>query len=371
MLDTTYMGNAQHFMQLDSLMRDTSIINHTERIEVISSSSIDGRESYNRALSRRRMEVVEATLRSRYDFIAADVWSFDYISENWSHLREVVEEDSQLPNREGVLEIIDMEDRHADAREHLLRCLDGGEPWQYLVEHILPSSRSSASVLFVPMNITPVGVAESMPAPNIEMPTMALPHCEPPTYSRPILSLRSNLLLDLCSTINIGVEVPLWPHWSISAEIVTPWWHSWGDDVTWQIESLYFDVRYWFGNRGAHNYLSGWSVGAYAGSGLYDLQPFADKGVQGEYSDFGLSLSYAHSLGRNKRWLMEYTAGLGYVTTHYRNYYVAHDTAEYGDIKVMEYPWSENTMRAVLPTRLGVTLVYLININGLKRGGRQ
>ncbi len=142
----------------------------------------------------------------------------------------------------------------------------------------------------------------------------------------------------------------------------------WDKDFTWQIESLYFDLRYWLSNRGCHNTLIGWSIGVYAGSGWYDLQPFMDEGVQGEYSDYGITLSYSHGLGKRGHWLMEYTAGVGYVTAHYRNYYTDDDTNEYGDIKVHTYPWGEQTLRAPLPTRLGVTLSDLINS---RRGGER
>ncbi len=159
------------------------------------------------------------------------------------------------------------------------------------------------------------------------------------------------------------------PRLSISAEYINPWWKSWDSELTWQIQTLYFDLRYWLSSRDSHNTLTGWSVGAYAGSGCYDLQPFKPRGVQGEYTDYGITLSYAHNLGSSKHWLMEYNVGLGYLTTHYRHYYTAAQTDEYGNIKVHVYPWSEETLALPIPTRIGATLCYLININGLKREG--
>ncbi len=367
-IDSTYMGNRELFTMLDSLMRDTTIINHTRRIEVVTSSSIEGRLSYNRALSERRMQRVEQTLRSRYDHIDEQMWDFSYEPENWAHLRKAVVEDQNVPSKRRVLEIIDLEDRTEDDREYLLKILDDGEPWSYIHQDILPSSRGSVSMLFVPKVLVPLAIAEPMPPPNVDTPPLT-PTAPTLTFSRPILSLRSNLLIDLLSTLNVSVEAPLAPRWSISAEYINPWWRSWNSAFTWQIESLYFDVRYWLGYRGSHNYMSGWAVGLYAGTGCYDLEPFTDRGVQGEYSDFGLTLSYAHNLGDSRHWLMEYTVGLGYVTTHYRHYYTATDQDGYGNIKVHDYPWSEETMRSVMPTRLAVTLLYLINVRCGKRGG--
>ncbi len=373
LIDTTYMDNREVFLMLDSLMRDTAIINHTKRIAILSSSSIEGRESYNKTLSERRMKSIERTLRQRYDYIEADIWDFSYTSENWTYLRKAVVEDQNVPNRDEVLSIIDMEGRDPDTKEYLLKILEDGRPWSYIYKHIIPLSRSSVSMLFVP--IAPTAILVPAPTYNEEELVVEISEPEleptPPRYSCPILSIRSNLILDLTSTINISVEIPLAPRWSLSAEYVNPWWGNWERGFTWQIESLYFDLRYWLSVRDeSYNTLKGWSVGAYAGSGCYDLQPFtSDRGVQGEYSDFGVTLSYAHNLGKSRHWLMEYTVGVGYLTTHYRHYYTADNTEEYGDIKVLNYPWSEETLRSPLPTRLGVTLCYLINVNRQKRGG--
>ncbi|MFI3315488.1 MAG: hypothetical protein R3Y04_07485 [Rikenellaceae bacterium] len=87
-IDTTYMGNREAFDMLDSYIRDTAIVNHTQIISVISSSSIEGRESYNNALSRRRMRAIESVFRQRYDHISADKWDFSYTAENWVYLRK-------------------------------------------------------------------------------------------------------------------------------------------------------------------------------------------------------------------------------------------------------------------------------------------
>lgn len=367
LIDTAYMGNKEVLLMLDSLMQEVSIVGDIKTINVVSSSSIEGQESYNSALSKRRMAVVESTFRQRYSYIPQDLWNFSYIPENWSGLHKAIAKDASVPNRDMVLSIIDTKE-HPDTKEHLLKTLNEGVSWSYIHRNILPLTRGSVSMLFVP--IAPTPARTMIPIQRIDPPLIEIPTFKPasPCISRSIISLRTNLLLDLTSTLNIAIELPLAPRWSISAEYVTPWWSSWDNAFTWQIESLYFDLRYWLGARNSYNTLTGWSVGVYAGSGRYDLQPFTNKGVQGEYSDYGVTLSYAHHLGQSRHWLMEYTAGLGYVTTHYRHYYTATDTDEYGNIKVHNYPWSEETLRAPIPTRLGVTLCYLINI---KRGGQR
>lgn len=186
LIDSTYMGNRELFVMLDSLMRDTSIINHTGRIEVVASSSIEGRLSYNRALSKRRMQCVEQTLRSRYDHIAEQMWDFGYEPENWTHLRRSVVEDQNVPSKRRVLEIIDLEDRTEDDKEYLLKILDDGEPWSYIHQDILPSSRGSVSMLFVPKVLAPLAIAEPIPPPEVDMPPLT-PIPPTLTFSRPIV----------------------------------------------------------------------------------------------------------------------------------------------------------------------------------------
>lgn len=376
------MGNREVFLMLDSIMMDTAIIKLTKTINVMTSSSIEGSVPYNTALSLRRMNTIRATFLKRYDFISKELWSFNYVPENWTHLRKAVTLDGNVPNRKDVLEIIDLEDKHPDTKEQMLKTLYEGVPWKYIHTNILPSSRGSVSMLFVPIRLNLFEIDEQVPNYTLERPlTQLKPLYTQPSYPRPtttapltnqserLFSIRTNLGLDIFSMLNIGIEFPLAPHWSISAEYIQPWWKDWDRNLTLQIQSLYFDIRYWISKRDSYNDLTGWSVSAYAGSGRYDIQPFSTRGVQGEYTDYGVTLSFAHKLGKGKHWLLEYTAGLGYVSTHYRNYYPVSDTEEYGDIKVHNYPWSEETLMAPLPTRLAITLVYLIRYKIKGRGG--
>lgn len=366
-IDWEYMGNSEVFAMLDSLMQDEGIVGNTQQINVVSSSSIEGSVAYNTRLSRDRMVSIEKEFRARYYFIADSVWNFSYVPENWEHLRRAVAQDDRVPNRDKVLEIIDSDEYHADMREHFLKMLDDGVSWSYIHARILPSSRGSVSMLFVPKIEAKVSGVEPLASyVAAEKPTAQVAYSAPKSDIS-LISIRTNLLLDITTTLNLSVEIPLSPRLSISAEYINPWWKNWENSFTWQIQSLYFDFRYWFGSRGDYNTLTGLSLGVYAGSGMYDLQPFSADGVQGEYSDYGLTLSYAHRLGKSKRWLMEYTVGLGYLTTHYRHYYAEAQTDEYGNVKVHNYPWSEETLISPMPTRLGVTLAYTINWKGGSR----
>ena len=128
-------------------------------------------------------------------------------------------------------------------------------------------------------------------------------------------------------------------------------------------------ARYWFGDRSDKDPLTGLFAGLNAGAGIYDFQfgSLTDgKGVQGNaFMLLGLQAGYAHSIGRNLR--LEYSLGLGYLQTDYREYVSVKDT-KFGDIKVIEYPWETRRMSGVLPSKLSVSLVWMISSK--KGGGR-
>ncbi|MEG2865678.1 MAG: DUF3575 domain-containing protein, partial [Mucinivorans sp.] len=73
-------------------------------------------------------------------------------------------------------------------------------------------------------------------------------------------------------------------------------------------------------------------------------------------------------IGRRLR--LEYSVAFGYVQTNYREYDMTRGTG-FGDIKVWRYPWQTNRNRWFGPTKLSVSLVWMLNYNTnkVKRGG--
>jgi hypothetical protein len=45
-----------------------------------------------------------------------------------------------------------------------------------------------------------------------------------------------------------------------------------------------------------------------------------EQGYQGEFYNMGLSGGYAHEISRDGKWRMEYSLGVGYMNTNYREY---------------------------------------------------
>lgn len=134
----------------------------------------------------------------------------------------------------------------------------------------------------------------------------------------PLFALKSNMLYDIATAINIEVEIPLGRRWSVAAEWIFPWWLSESRQRSFEMLNGNLEGRYWFGEREQREIMTGWSLGLYAGGGYYDLE-WNKKGYQGEYMlSGGLSGAYTHPIGERLR--LEYSLGLGTIFTKYRRY---------------------------------------------------
>lgn len=177
---------------------------------------------------------------------------------------------------------------------------------------------------------------------------------------RPVLFVKTNLAYDLLTFVNVAVEVPLGKRFSVEAQYVNPWWKSVRKHRTIELCYVSLAPRYYFGKDGGQ--YSSLFAGLSAGWGKYDMQ-LTRHGVQGELWHVSPVFGYSHYIGRH--WKMEYSISVGYLHTNYRKYTQKSGTP-YGDIKVHDYPWVSHTFRSILPTSLGVSLVYAFHGNKAK-----
>ncbi len=358
LIDSTYMDNGSSLHLADSLLCDTTYASWLQKIEISAQSSIEGSMRYNERLSERRIEALKEYFTTHYSHIDSALWSFSFVAENWELFNQAILDDPNFPNRERVLEISNSE-RDPDAKEWLLRTLNGGDEWAYIKQNILSAQRFGAKILFVPILYAPMAsppIFEQCDFPKLSVPPVSEDN------DRVVCAIKTNLLLDAVTAVNLAVEIPIGERWSVVGEVVYPWWRSWSKDFTMQIESYHAEAKYWLGERASKEQLQGWSCGMYGGFGRYDIQPLKSTGVQGDFFDVGVEVAYSHSIAKNLN--LEYALGLGYLSTSYNDYKMVDDTEQYGDVKVIPYPWMNNSFKSVFPTRLAVSLVWLIKSRG-------
>lgn len=183
-------------------------------------------------------------------------------------------------------------------------------------------------------------------------------------YLTPI-ALKTNLLYDALTALNIGVEVPIGERWSVAAEWVSPWWSSYDKQLYFQIMNGNVEGRYWFGERTNRLKLTGWFSGLSVGGGVYDIMLDELSGYQGEFQAYSVIGGYAHPINKSGNLRMEYELGLGFLSTGYVKYWW--DGFDYSLIAPSPQSWRTNWIG---PTKLQVSLVYYLKIRS-KVGGRE
>lgn len=361
-------GNRAAFSKLDSLLgREDSGI-RLDSIVITATASPDGSPELNRRLSGNRASALITHIRTSYPHIPLSSISTNIRGADWEGLLALVQQDADVPAREHLIALINSSFPDAE-KERLMRTINSGKTFAYVRQHFLPRlRRGMVCVLYYtftkeeePVNVAPEepprqtdksGLSETV---SRQEETVA-PITEIPVKHRkpfPPFALKTNLLFDAASVLNVEVEIPIGPRWSINAEYMFPWWQWRTRHYTIQTLSGNVEGRYWLGDRSRKGLLEGFFVGAYTGGGYYDLQ-LGNKGWQGEfYIALGASAGYAHRIG--KRLGMEYSIGLGYMHTKYREY------LPMDDCKV----WQKDGRWSYLgPTKIKVSLVWMLGDKG-------
>ena len=199
-------------------------------------------------------------------------------------------------------------------------------------------------------------IEEIIPEP-VELPGIVSPTISPQQKMyRPLFAVKTNLLYDLLSGLNVEVEVPIGEHFSLAGEWIFPWWLWEKKQCALEILNGNLELRYWFGNHIKDNRLTGWYMGVCGGGGVYDVE-WKTKGYQGEFIiPFGVSGGFAHKISKN--WRLEYSLGVGYMTNKYREY-IPQKCGNDNEWHLIKQKSGKSTW--IGPTRVKVSLVWMIN----------
>lgn len=405
-IDPSISRNAENTQILDDILKrvESDSLFSIISIKVDSYASPEGDSYYNKNLSRLRSESIVAYLRERSS-ISDSLITINSHGSAWGQLRAMVA-DSDMANRDQVLHIIDNvpEERWGrvepsdkwlslvDSRNKRLMDLRGGVPYIYMQQNFFAQLRLSSVVTICYreeqiVESEPIKDEESDPIVEDEPikeeeaeekpiaeavaaePTEPTESAEP--ISRPLLAVKTNLLFDALSLVNVEVEVPIGQRWSVAGEWIFPWW-TWDDGTSaskrnrTQLLNGNISGKYWFGDRTDRDVMTGLYAGFYAGGGLYDLERNA-KGYQGEFFiAAGVDAGYAHTINRCGSLRMEYSFGIGYLNTNYRYYEALYDIdSQWHPVHLKDgrYTW-------IGPTRARVSLVWLISRKVSKGGVR-
>ena len=348
-IDSRYKSNNRMIMMLDSLLAGNADTKYITALNVTTFVSPEGDESYNASLISKRNHSISEFLQRYHSDI--DVNKIHYFSagENWSELRKMAAADPNLPDREEVLILIDYHKNDIVKRKQLLRKLNQGAAYRYMVNNVFPKLRRSE--ITIVREIPEVAKETFEPVSSVSelLVSRQGEEAEGPGKSKTVLAVKNNLLYDMALAPNIEVEIPLGKRWSLNTEYKCPWWLNSEHDFCYQLLSGGMEGRYWLGNRQKHNRLTGHFIGLYAEGGIYDFQLQGD-GYQGKYyGAAGVTYGYARQLALH--FSLEFSLGIGYLTTEYKKY-----TPYEGNII-----WTNSgRYNFIGPTKAKISLVWLI-----------
>ena len=374
-INELYMSNSEVLDQIDDFLTSHKILSNRDTLTIIASSSPDGLHDYNLKLAHSRVLYLKQLLLSRYPALERVIIETDADVVDWSKCKELIKNDLKLPFRSEVIEIID-QNKSIESIGIDLKQLKNGESWQYIKKHILPKFRNAyvyirLSVKEPSLNISlqhktfnkltnePLQIDRNILR---DYPLGIVKSCETKYSNNNHFALKTNLLFDVISIVNLELEVPIGNRFSILGGIVFPWWtfdNGQADSKRHRIQLLNANLegRYWFGDRTKKLTMTGWFAGLYIGGGLYDFE-YNAAGYQSESLLIGgVSGGYSHSINKEGSLRMEYSLGIGYMVTDYI-YYQSHfaPTGEW-------HPMYQESGRYSLfgPTQAKISLVWMLN----------
>lgn len=411
LVEAEYLSNAIEFRKMNQILANKSVADNLEYIIILAGSSPEGTRKFNEKLTIDRARAMKSYLMWRYPYLNRDIiYSFS-IGENWDGLKKMIANDAKMPYRADVLEVLENVS-DSDMKISRLKQIANGEAYRYISRNMFPKLRGATTVAFhlkqdeviepieKPISEkTEVGYIENeknedndiikkeiLPQEKkeeneietgkedviedkdivdekiIENETIQKDTANQFTdklskYRWPTIAFKTNLLFDAVSALNFEIEVPISKQWSIAGEYIFPWWLNENKQIALQNLTGTIEGRYWLSESIENNKLTGFFLGLYGGAGYYDVELKREKGYQGEFFHTGLSAGYVKPFVKNNNWRMEYSLGIGYLDTDFREY-----VAKYG----LDNEWHlirqrNGNTKYFGPTRAKVSVVWLLN----------
>lgn len=170
------------------------------------------------------------------------------------------------------------------------------------------------------------------------------------------VAVKTNLLYDATSTINLGTEFGLSPKWTLDVSAnYNPWTYS--NNKKWKHWLVQPEARYWFCNKmmghfiGFHTIAGSYNIGNVNADFKFlgtDFSKLKDYRYEGWF--VGAGVAYGYSWVLSKHWNLEAELGVGYTYSKSDKFECASCGEKLEDAKTHHY---------VGPTKAALNLVYV------------
>ena len=356
-VERVYMDNAWALDMLDRTFQRRDILSGIDYVVITAGASPEGNASVNERLAADRALAVKAYIMRRFPFLDRDMIYTFSIGEDWSGLKQLVEEDYYTPDRDEVLRLLDSY-RTNNQKKAALRSIGGGRAYSYIAQNMLPKLRGGAALTLhyktspQPEVVVKEKLVETVRTDTVIMERVVeIPLPEPLTKSY-YMALKNNVIYDAMLLPNLAVEFSLPRRWSIELEGLWSWWGPSGDRHRYhRIQAGGLEVRKWLGHP-FQTPLTGHFLGAYSYFGNWDIR-LNDRGFQSPKGTLSVGLTYGYAMPVARRLNLEFALSIGYMGGEYYKYIY--------DPNHDRYPWrSTGRLGWFGPTKAKASLVWLI-----------
>ena len=400
----SYNGNAAALDSVITKVRSYMDENRDFEVVIRSYSSPDDLRSNNR-LTRLRGDSL-ASYIIRYTGIDPGKVTCEPEGIGYDILRTLVEKDTQVPDREQVLDALrtvpeTVEYAPGMVKEQLkvrLLTIAGGRAYAYMKQHMFPKLRNSMTVLlivrrrdageplrqYIPESVPEVyalsaregdpilaaqrpavvagdrGAASVVPAdsavavaPEADSAVAVVPAVDSGktvsgrkkssfTWESSRWWLKTNLPFYALVVPNLAVEVRLADQWSLDIPVFYSP-YTVARNYRYRVFALQPSARYWLKPG-----MKGHFFGVHLLGGMFNISVDERNRYQDTDGMWGAGLDYGYALKFSKHWGMEFNIGVGYIWTRYDTFY----NVENG------ISWDTSTANYLGITRLGISLIY-------------
>lgn len=356
------------------------------------SASPEGSQQLNKRLTANRRANMERYIRQHVSLPDSVVFKCAD-ADVWQRLALYVEQ-SDMPRKNEVLHQINATPEYTyqrgaltDSRMKRLMDINYGRTWQYMLHHFFPALRNATITMTYAEQR-----ASTQLATDRQQTTEAILQTKTDTIDQPeqqeTLSrqqqastkafdadterltnntgtkhrmpwaLKTNMLYDALLVPNIGIEVALAKHWSVSADWMYAWWSADSKHRFWRIYGGGLTVRRWLGRASEKRVLQGHHIGISAQLFTYDFEFGGTGYMAGEPGgtlwnrlNYSYGAEYGYSMPIARRLNIDLSIAAGYMGGRYYKY-----TPLDG-----HYVWQSTTNRNWWgPTKLEVSLVWML-----------
>lgn len=368
-IDPAFENNEWRIEEIRQFLR--SIRNDKQfRIDSVKFTGTASPEGYyeaNNWLSENRLENFKKLIREEIDIPDSIIFLNDsYIT--WKMFRNAVEA-SDIPRRNAVLEIIDMEPKlvywqknmHTDFRMLKLRNMDKGNVYETLKPILFHERFATAEfVLTRQWDISEPYMPDINMRDCMNFVELDIPELYPNKGVRR-LYLKTNFVMWAMLLSNLSVEVDLAAHWTLGLEIFYSKWDYFKPTIKFRMAGFRPELRYYFNPK--EN--DGWFIGGHFGYSYYNMAFNGKYRYQDLYGETpttggGITGGWRKQFGHNHKWRLEFALGAGIYPLHYSLFY---NTPDYKDGQ-----WVEERKKIFCRVdQAAVTLGYAIDLYKYKK----